>query len=263
MDLGLNGKVAMVAGASRGLGFAVARVLAAEGANVSIMSRDAGAICATARKIEGETKAHVLGVSGDVRAAKDIDAWHTASLERFGGVDMLFSNCGGPPAGTALSFEDAAWQEGFELLVLSAVRMARTVVPSMRARGGGSILMCTSSAVKEPIPNLALSTVLRSSVAALSKTLAMELAKDRIRVNQLVPGRIDTDRVREMDVVNGKRLGISAEEQQVRSVATIPLGRYGDPSELAQAAAFLLSPKGSYITGATLQVDGGLIRSSL
>lgn len=263
MDLGLGEKVAMVAGASRGLGFAVARVLAAEGASVSLMSRDAAAICAAAKTIESETKARVLAIPGDVRSAGDIDAWHQATLERFGGADMLFSNCGGPPAGTVLSFGDTAWQEGFELLVLSALRMARTVVPSMRARGGGSILMCTSSAVKEPIPNLALSTVLRSSVSALSKTLAMELAKDRIRVNQLVPGRIDTDRVREMDQVNGKRLGITPAEQQVRSVATIPLGRYGEPSELAQAAAFLLSPKGSYITGATLQVDGGLIRSSL
>ena len=250
----------MVAGASRGLGFAVARALAAEGARVSLMSRDAGAICAAAKRIEGETRNAALGVAGDVRSSPDIDRWHARTLERFGGVDLLFSNCGGPPPGSALSFEDAAWQQGFELLVLSAVRMARTVVPSMRERGGGSILMCTSSAVKEPIPNLALSTVLRASVAALSKSLAAELASDRIRVNQLVPGRIDTDRVREMDQVNGRRLGISAAEQQHRSVATIPLGRYGEPTELAQAAAFLLSSAGSYITGATLQVDGGLIR---
>jgi 3-oxoacyl-[acyl-carrier protein] reductase len=121
--------------------------------------------------------------------------------------------------------------------------------------------MCTSSAVKEPIPNLALSNVLRASVAALSKSLAAELAADRIRVNQIVPGRIDTDRVREMDQVNGRRLGITAAEQQSRSVATIPLGRYGEPAELARAAAFLLSGAASYITGATLQVDGGLIRA--
>jgi len=263
MDLGLEGKVAMVSGASRGLGFAVARLLASEGAQVSLMSRDAQAITATAKTIEDATKTPALGVPGDVRSGADIDSWHKATLDRFGGVDLLFSNCGGPPAGAALSFDDAAWQQGFELLVMSAVRMARIVCPSMRARGGGSILMCTSSAVKEPIPNLALSTVLRASVAALSKTLATELASDRIRVNQLVPGRIDTDRVREMDQLNGKRLGISTAEQQARSVATIPLGRYGEPAELAQAAVFLLSPKGSYITGATLQVDGGLIRSSM
>jgi 3-oxoacyl-[acyl-carrier protein] reductase len=252
----------MVAGASRGLGFAVARVLAAEGASVSLMSRDSAAIGTAAKKIEDDAAGKVLGVAGDVRASSDIDTWHAATLERFGGVDLLFSNCGGPPAGTTLSFDDAAWQQAFELLVLSAVRMARVVIPSMRARGGGSILMCTSSAVKEPIPNLALSTVLRSSVSALSKTLATELAADHIRVNQLVPGRIDTDRVREMDRVNGGKAGISAAEQQVRSVATIPLGRYGEPGELARAAAFLLSPASSYITGATLQVDGGLIRAT-
>jgi 3-oxoacyl-[acyl-carrier protein] reductase len=262
VDLGLSGKVAMVAGASRGLGFAVARVLAAEGAQVSMMSRDGSAIETAATKIETEAGVKVLGFAGDVRTASGIEQWHAATLDRFGGVDVLFSNCGGPPAGTALSFDDAAWQQGFELLVLSAVRMARIVVPSMRSRGGGSILMCTSSAVKEPIPNLALSTVLRSSVSALSKTLATELAADRIRVNQIVPGRIDTDRVREMDRVNGGKAGISAAEQQVRSVATIPLGRYGEPAELARAAAFLLSPASSYITGATLQVDGGLIRAT-
>jgi 3-oxoacyl-[acyl-carrier protein] reductase len=261
VDLGLEGKVAMVAGASRGLGFAVARALAAEGALVSLMSRDATAVCAAAKRIEGETRAATFGLAGDVRSGPDIDRWHAATLERFGGVDLLFSNCGGPPPGSVLSQDDAAWQQGFELLLLSAVRMARAVVPSMRARGGGSILMCTSSAVKEPIPNLALSNVLRASVAALSKSLAAELAADQIRVNQIVPGRIDTDRVREMDQVNGRRLGITAAEQQSRSVATIPLGRYGEPVELARAAAFLLSGAASYITGATLQVDGGLIRA--
>jgi len=263
VDLHLGGKVAMVAGASRGLGYAVARVLAGEGALVSIMSRQPSAISEAARRIEDETGARVLALPGDVCSADAIGRWHAATVERFGGVDLLFTNGGGPPPGPALSFDDDGWQRAYELLVLSALRMVRVAVPSMALRGQGSIVMATSSSVKEPIPNLGLSTVLRASVAALAKTLALELAPQHIRVNQLVPGRIDTDRVREMDEANGGRLGISATEQRSRSVATIPLGRYGAPEEFGRAAAFLLSDAASYVTGATLQVDGGMIRSVL
>ena len=138
--------------------------------------------------------------------------WYDRTAKEFGGVDLLFVNAGGPPAGSALSFDDDAWKNAFELLVLSAVRMVRLAVPSMKTRGGGAIVVSTSSAVKEPIPNLALSNVVRSSVAALSKTLANELAGDRIRVNHLLPGRIDTDRVRELDVIRGKANSTSPDE---------------------------------------------------
>jgi 3-oxoacyl-[acyl-carrier protein] reductase len=253
----------MVAGASRGLGYAVAHALAAEKAQVSILSRDASAICAAARRIEQETGASVLAVDGDVCSAEAIERWHAATLERFGALDLLFTNGGGPPPGPALGFDDEGWQRAFELLVLSAIRLVRTTVPSLSRRGKGSIVIATSSSVKEPIPNLALSTVLRASVSALAKTLALELAPQGIRVNQLVPGRIDTDRVRAMDEANSQRLGITTAEQQSRSVASIPLGRYGAPEEFGRAAAFLLSDAGSYITGATLQIDGGMIRAIL
>jgi 3-oxoacyl-[acyl-carrier protein] reductase len=263
VDLGLKGKVAMVAGASRGLGYAVARRLAAEGARVSILSRREEDVAAAARRIQEETGAEVLAVPGSVTSVSDLEAWQARTRERFDGVDLLLTNSGGPPPGGALSFDDAAWQAGFELLLLSAVRMARLVVPSMKARGGGAILMATSSSVKEPLPNLTLSTVLRAGVSALAKSLALELAPEKIRVNQIVPGRIETDRVRQMDVVNGTRLGISAEEARARSTATIPLARYGAPDEFGAAAAFLLSDAASYITGATLQVDGGLLRTIL
>ena len=261
MDLGLKGKIAMVAGASRGLGFAVARGLAVEGASVSIASRAAQSIEAAAKNIAGETGSPSLATAIDVRSAESLAAWHARTIEKFGGVDLLFVNAGGPPAGTALSFDDGAWQGAFELLVLSAVRMVRLAVPSMKARGGGAIVVSTSSAVKEPIPNLALSNIVRSSVSAMSKTLANELAADHIRVNHLMPGRIATDRIIELDTIRGKASGASADDVRASYSKTIPLGRYGEPSEFANAAVFLFSDAARYITGATLQVDGGLIKS--
>ena len=261
MDLGLTGKVAMVAGASRGLGFAVARVLAAEGAAVSIGSRDAAKIADAAGRIATETSARTLASDVDVRSADSLIRWHARTVEAFGGVDLLFVNAGGPPAGTVLSFDDASWQAAFELLVLSAVRMVRLAVPSMKSRGGGAIVVSTSTSVKEPIPNLALSNVVRSSVSALSKTLANELAADRIRVNHLLPGRIDTDRIRELDAIRGRQLDITAEEQRARGATAIPLGRYGTADEYANAAAFLFSDAARYVTGASLQVDGGMLRA--
>jgi 3-oxoacyl-[acyl-carrier protein] reductase len=259
MDLGLKGKVAMVGGASKGLGFAVARALAAEGAIVSISSRNEAAIQAAAARLGGQTFAMAV----DVKSAADIQKWATATIEKFGGVDLLFSNGGGPPAGPALSFDDAAWQDSANLLLFSALRMVRAVVPSMTSRGGGAILVSTSSSVKEPIPNLGLSTVLRASVSALAKTLALELASSNIRVNQIVPGRLDTDRVRELDEINGRKQGIPAADAKAKSSAAIPMGRYGEPDEFGRVGAFLLSDAASYMTGATVQVDGGQIRSVL
>jgi 3-oxoacyl-[acyl-carrier protein] reductase len=259
MDLGLRGKVAMVAGASRGLGFAVARALAREGALVSMASRDEAAVRAAATSIGGD----VLASAADVKSADAIQRWAQATADRFGGIDLLFTNSGGPPAGAALSFDDAAWQDSANLLLFSALRMIRSAVPSMKARGGGAILMSTSSSVKEPIPNLGLSTVLRASVSALAKTLALELASSGIRVNQIIPGRIDTDRVRQLDEINGQKQGIPAADAKAKSVAGIPLQRYGEIDEFGRVAAFLLSGAASYITGATVQVDGGLVRSVL
>jgi 3-oxoacyl-[acyl-carrier protein] reductase len=259
MDLGLKGKVAMVAGASRGLGFAVAEALAGEGAIVSISSRNDHAIQAAAARLGGSA----LGMAVDVQSGDAIQRWTEMTIERCGGVDLLFANAGGPPAGAALSFDDSAWQDAVNLLLFSALRMVRAVVPSMKARGGGAILVSTSSSVKEPIPNLGLSTVLRASVSALAKTLALELASAKIRVNQIVPGRLDTDRVRELDEVNGKKHGISAADAKAKSVAGIPMARYGQPEEFGRVGAFLLSDAASYMTGATVQVDGGLIRGVL
>ncbi len=251
----------MVAGASRGLGFAVARGLASEGVKVSIGSRDQGRIEAAASRIAAETQAETLATAVDVRSAGSLASWHAQTVERFGGVDLLFVNAGGPPAGTTLSFDDGAWHAAFELLVLSALRMVRLAVPSMKARGGGAIVLSTSTSVREPIPNLALSNIMRPSVAAISKTLASELAGDNIRVNHLLPGRIDTDRVRELDNLRAEQSEVGPEQQRAAQMRSIPLGRYGQPSEFANAAVFLLSDAACYITGASLQVDGGMIRA--
>ena len=257
MDFGLKGKVAMVAGASRGLGYAVAKALADEGAHVSIASRDEAAIRAAAERIGG----NVLALPVDVRSADAIREWASAIEKKFGGIDLLFTNSGGPPAGATLSFDDRAWQDSVELLLFSTLRMIRAAVPSMQKRGGGAILVSTSSSVKEPVPNLGLSTVIRASVSALAKTLALELAADRIRVNQIIPGRIDTDRVKHLDEVNAQKQGVTPEEAKKRALTTIPLGRYGEIEEFGRVGAFLLSDAAAYVTGATVQVDGGLIRS--
>jgi 3-oxoacyl-[acyl-carrier protein] reductase len=262
MDLGLKGKVAMVAGASRGLGFAVAEALAREGAIVSMSSTNLASIDEAAKRISAGG-ANVLGTVVDVRHADHIIGWTEKTIERFGGIDLLFTNGGGPPSGAAVSFDDAAWQNAIDLLLFSALRMVRAAVPSMKQRGGGSILMSTSASVKEPIPNLGLSTVLRASVSALSKTLALELAADKIRVNQIIPGRIDTDRVRQLDEIAATRQGITTDQAKVKAMAMIPMGRYGEAPEYGRVAAFVLSDAAAYMTGSTVQVDGGLIRSVL
>jgi 3-oxoacyl-[acyl-carrier protein] reductase len=263
MKLGLEKKVAMVGGASKGLGFAVARALAGEGALVALASRDQAAVTAAADTINHDGGGRAIAIAADLGKADGIAAWHAAAVKEFGGIDLLFANTGGPPAGTALSFDDAAWQAAFELLLMSAVRAVRLVVPSMRARGGGAILIGTSSTVKEPVPSLALSNVMRSGVTSFAKTLSLELAPDRIRVNTLIPGRIATDRLRQLDEINAKKAGIALDEQQKRGNAAIPIGRYGQPDDFGRAGAFLLSDAASYITGASLQVDGGLIKGLL
>lgn len=263
MDLGLKGKVALVAGASKGLGFAVARALAAEGALVSIASRDDAAIKDAAARIERETGSNVMATPLDVRSAGGIQSWIEASADKYGGLDALMTNSGGPPAGATIAFDDKAWQDAADLLLFSALRMIRAAVPLMQQRGGGAILVSTSASVKEPVSNLGLSTVLRASVSALAKTLAIELAPSKIRVNQIIPGRIDTDRVRQLDEINAKKAGVSVDEAKTRALSGIPMGRYGDVDEFGRVGAFLLSDAASYMTGATVQVDGGLIRSIL
>ena len=259
MDLGLKNKVALVAASSKGLGYGVAKALAANGAKVSLCSRTAADVEAAAKTIADDCGIDTLASACDVRKVEDIQAWVDKTVAAWGKIDCLLVNAGGPPAKMFKELSDEDFQAAFELTLLSSARMIRLTIPHMT--DGGSILTVTSSSTREPIPRLALSTIMRAGVVGMVKTLADELADDGIRVNNLVPGRIDTDRVAQLDSVTSKKLGISMEDVKKRALAGIPLGRYGTIDDFGAAGAFLLSPTASYITGATLRVDGGAMRS--
>lgn len=260
MDLGLKDRVYLVAAASKGLGFGVARALAADGAKVSLCSRTLDEVQAAAAKIKAETRAETLATACDVTNPDDIAAWVSATVAAWGNrIDGLLVNAGGPPAAAFKDITDAQWQAAFDLTLMSSVRMIRAALQHMGE--GSAILTVTSSSIKEPIERLGLSTVMRAGVAGLVKTLADELAPEGIRVNNLIPGRIDTDRVAQLDQGAANRAGISFEEARARSLTKIPLKRLGTTDEFGQAGAYLLSPAASYITGATLRVDGGQMRS--
>jgi 3-oxoacyl-[acyl-carrier protein] reductase len=261
MELGLQGKRAMVAASSKGLGFGIARALAGEGARVSIGSRTEPDIHDAAQRLIDETGADVKASILDAEDPASIRQWADDTLDAFGGVDMLVVNAGGPPPGKFDDFSDADWQAAFELTLMSAVRMIRAVLPAMREAGGGSILTVTSCSVKEPIDFLLLSNVMRSGVTSLAKSLSRQLAPEKIRINNLMPGRIDTDRVRSLDRMNAEAHGQTEEEVKAANELGIPLGRYGTIEEFGRLGAFLLSDAAGYITGQTIAVDGGSIRT--
>ncbi len=261
MDLGLRGKVAMVAASSKGLGFGIARELAREGALVSIGSRTESEIHDAAETLTNETDGDVLANVLDAADPDSIIQWLENTVDAFGGVDILVVNAGGPPAGKFDDFADSDWQAAFELTLMSAVRMVRAALPYMREAGGGSILVLTSCSVKEPIDFLLLSNVMRSGVTSLAKSLSQQLAPENIRVNNLMPGRIDTDRVQSLDAMNAEAKDLPAEEIKAINELGIPLGRYGSIEEFGRLGAFLLSDAASYITGQTIAVDGGAIKT--
>lgn len=259
MDLGLQGKVMLVSAASKGLGFGIAQALAREGARVALCSRDQASAEAAAETIRAESGAEVMAAACDVSDPASVMAWVDGVGARWGTVHGLLINAGGPPAGFFKELTDEQWLTAFNITLMSAVRLTRAALPYLRE--GGAILTITSSSVREPVERLALSTVMRSGVVGLVKTLSDELAGDGVRVNNLMPGRIDTERVAQLDAGASKRLGIPVEQVREQSISKIPLGRLGTIAEFGAAGAFLLSPAASYITGASLRVDGGMMRS--
>jgi 3-oxoacyl-[acyl-carrier protein] reductase len=261
MELGLKGKVAMVAASSKGLGFGIARELAREGALVSIGARTEYEVFDAADSLSEETGAEVLANVLDVSDPESIAMWLENTVAPFGGVDLLVVNAGGPPTGRFDDFADSDWQHAFDLTLMSSVRMIRAVLPHMREAGGGSILTITSCSVKEPIDVLLLSNVLRSGVTSLAKSLSHQLASENIRVNNLMPGRIDTDRIQSLDTMKAEAKGLPVDEIKAANELGIPLGRYGTIEEFGRLGAFLLSDAASYITGQTIAVDGGLIKT--
>jgi 3-oxoacyl-[acyl-carrier protein] reductase len=262
MDYQLAGTVALVNAASRGIGRGVAEALAAEGASLVISSRDEAAISRTAGEIAAATGAEVLGVAADVSTPGAAGQLVAAAVERFGRLDILVNNSGGPPGGTFADFEDAAWQHAFDLLLLNVVRMVRAALPPLRASGRGRIINIASTSVKEPIAGLILSNSLRPAVAGLAKTLADELAPDQITVHNVLPGRILTDRLRERLIEPARQAGVAVDDLARAQLAhDIPLGRIGEPADLGALVAFLCSGAAAYLTGQTVAVDGGRLRA--
>ena len=262
MDLGLKDKVVLVAASSKGLGFGIARQAALEGAVVSMASRNSKNIQEAAELLKSEIPAATVYASTlDVANPLSIELWIKNTLKEFGTIDSLVVNGGGPPPGTFDEIDDNTWLSGYENTLMSAVRLIRAVLPEMRHKKSGSILTVTSSSVKEPIDNLLLSNVYRSGVTSLVKSLSFQVAKDQIRINNLVPGFFDTERLKELDLRNSGEWRLSLKNVRKINFDKIPMGRYGDPEEFGKAAIFLLSEAASYVTGETFVIDGGKMRT--
>lgn len=260
MDLGLTGKRALVVGASRGLGAAIARTLAAEGATVIAAARNTAATQAWIAECPADVAARLSATALDLADLGSVDAL-VASLGAAGGVDIVIGNSGGPPPAEAREASRGDWLKHFEAMAANLFHLAQGLLPGMTERGFGRIITIASSGVEQPIPRLALSNGIRSAVIGWSKTLAAEVAAQGVTVNVVLPGRIHTERVDQLDKAAADRSGKTIEETATASRATIPAGRYGKPQEFADVVAFLASERASYVTGTKIRIDGGATRS--
>ncbi len=261
MELGLKEKVAFVAAASRGLGRAVAEELAQEGATLILCARGEKLLEEACDSIRQKTGASVFGIPADLSVTADVERVVHLGLERFSRIDILVTNVGGPPAGQFESLSREVWEEATSLLLTSVLDLSRLVLPGMKERGWGRILNITSIAVKQPVPNLMLSNSLRAVVTGFARTLANEVAQSGITVNNIMPGYTRTERVEQLAQSLAEKEGSTPAEVQARWEAEIPMKRLGEPREFAALAAFLVSERASYITGSSIAVDGGWIRS--
>lgn len=260
MDLHLTGKTALVLASSSGLGLAIAKELAKEGANVMLTSRNKDKLERAKKEIEAVASGRVAYTVADITDAESIQSMVDITHRTFGKISVLVNNAGGPPAGSFEDMSDTDWQKGFDLTLLSYIRTIRAVLPDLKETNG-RILNNASSSIKQPIDGLLLSNVFRMGIMGLSKTLASELAPDGILVNTIGAGRIDTDRLKELDSSRAEKSGMTPEEVRNSIEANIPMGRYGQPEEFAKLATFLVSYANTYITGQAILADGGFIKS--
>jgi len=263
MDLGLKNKVALVAAASRGLGKALAEELAVEGASLVICARDSRTLDETAAAIAKSSNVPVLAVPADVTVTADIKRVVDTGIERFGRIDILVTNAGGPPAGRFDQVTHEQWEAAIRLTLFSAIELTRQVLPGMKERHWGRILNITSMAAKQPVENLLLSNSLRAGLTGFARTLANEVAAEGITVNNIMPGYTRTERLDELAQMMAEKQGISADEFRGKWEKEIPMARLAEPREFAAVATFLVSERASYITGTSVQVDGGWIKSLL
>lgn len=263
MDLGLREKRALVAGASRGLGYATARRLALEGARLAINSRNEGPLNSAAEALRAESGSEIYAFAGDVSTASFPGELVEESAAALGGLDILVTNSGGPPAGKFETFDDEAWLKAVNLNLMSHVRLIRSALPYLRRSPSASVLTITSYSVKQPIPALVLSNSVRAATVGLTKTLALELGADGIRFNSILPAWTETERVHELMAHRAQANNTAIEEEFARQSRDSPFGRMGKPEEFANAAAFLVSPAAAYITGVMLSVDGGMYKGTL
>lgn len=263
MELNLKNKRALVTGASRGLGYAVALGLAGEGCRVAVNSRDEVRVAAAAQTISKETGTQVIGLAGDVSDPDVPERIVGEAARAFGGLDIIVTNAGGPPAGAFESFDESAWQKAIDLSLMSHVRLIRAALPHLRQSEAASVLTVTSYSVKQPIPNLVLSNSIRAATVGLTKSLALELGREGIRFNSILPAWTETERVAELMSFRAEQNKTTIEAEIARQSQDSPLGRMGRPEEFANAAVFLVSPAASYITGVMLSVDGGMYKGTL